>query len=79
MVDVGVERRQDECGKDDGEEVQEHEVVVVHDLCEEALGRLVGSGAVPTEQRQEAHQGPRDPAHTDDTYNQSRAGQPLSR
>lgn len=60
-VYVGVESRDQQGGEDDRGEVQEHEVIVVHDVREDApvVARLAG---VPSEERQEAHQSARYPA-----------------
>lgn len=49
---------------DDGGEVQEQKVVVVHDLDEVAAGRGV-HGRVPAKQWQQADTGTRNPAHSD--------------
>lgn len=60
-VYVGVESRDQQSGEDDSGEVQEHEVIVVHDVREDApvIAHLAG---VPSEERQEAHQSARHPA-----------------
>lgn len=52
-VDVGVEDGHEDAGPDDGDEVEEDEVVVVHDLTEEAQFLLVL--LVPAHDRKEAH------------------------
>lgn len=66
-VNMRVEGRHQQRRRDDGGEVQEDQVVVVHDLHEEAGEAARGAG-VPAEQRQEAHGGPGHPAHADDHW-----------
>lgn len=66
-----VEGRHQQRWCDDGGEVEEYQVVVVHDLNEEAGEAARGSG-VPAEQREEAHSGASHPAHADDHWKMER-------
>lgn len=64
-VDVCIEGSEQHAGRHNGGEVEEQQVVVVHDLDEVAAGH-VGAG-VPAEQRQKPHARARHPAHRDYT------------
>lgn len=70
-VNVRVEGRHQQRRSDDGGEVQKDQVVVVHDLHEEA-GKAARRAGVPAEQRQEAHRGASHPTHADDHWNMER-------
>lgn len=68
-VDMRVEDSHEDAGPNDGEEVEENEVVVVHDLGEDAGAVVVH---VPAHEREEADEGPGEPAHEDDIWKEAR-------
>lgn len=59
---MSVEAGEDDCGRDDRAEVEEHQVVVV-DHVEEVALHVGGRVLVPSHQRQEAHHAAGEPAH----------------
>ena len=63
-VDADVENGHHEAGEDDGGEVEEHEVVVVHDAREETGWVWAG---VPAHHRQQSDHGAQHPAADYDT------------
>lgn len=66
-INMRVKSSYQQSRKDDRCEVQEDEIVVIHDFRENAF--LVGLlSGVPTEQRQKAHQSSGDPANADYAY-----------
>lgn len=73
---MGVKSRDQQGGEDDRGEVQEHEIIVVHHVREDApvIVRLAG---VPPKQWQEAYEGARYPAHTYYTW-KNRSSFPFS-
>lgn len=64
-VYVGVERRHEEGRRDDGAEVEENEVVVVHDV-EKKTSAVEVVVVVPAHEGEEAYEAAGHPAHGDD-------------